>query len=63
MDDELQVGQRAAGLQLHPSPNLRNDTPQRNVEPIDDRRFHPRERMPMPGRMRDPLRPSAPALS
>jgi hypothetical protein len=55
--------QRAAGLQLHPVPNLRTDTPQRNVKPIDDHRFHQWERMPLPGRTRDPLRPLAPALS
>jgi hypothetical protein len=49
----------STGSQLHLAPNLRTDTPQRNVEPIDDRRFHPTERMPLPGHTRDPLRPSA----
>jgi hypothetical protein len=33
----------------HPAPNPRTDTPQRNVKPIDDRCFHPWERMPLPG--------------
>jgi hypothetical protein len=42
LDDALQVGQRAAGRQHHPAPDLRTDTSQRNVKPIYDLSFHKR---------------------
>jgi hypothetical protein len=60
LDDALQVGQRAAGRQHHPAPDLRTDTSQCNVKPIYDLSFHKRERMPSPRRARSQLRPSAP---
>ena len=63
LDDALQVGQRAAGSQLHPAPDLPTHIPQRNVESIDDRRCHNREHMPPLQSTRDRLQSSAPALS
>jgi len=62
LDDALQAANKLPAVSSTRRQIVGLTLPQRNVEPIDDRRFHPWERMPLPGRARDPLRRSAPAL-